>query len=65
MRKQKRNWPKRVWRWSKPQDLPASALAAERSYVLVVEEDQSDACEDEMKELLELLSTGPAICPTP
>ena len=40
-------------------------MAAERSYVLAVEEDQSDACEDEMKELLEFLTTGPAICPTP
>ena len=40
-------------------------MAAKRSYVLAVEEDQNDTCEDEMKELLEFLTTGPAICPTP
>jgi len=38
-------------------------MAAKR--ILAVEEDQSDAREDEMKELLEFLTTGPAICPTP
>ena len=39
-------------------------MAAKRSYVLAVKEDQSDACEDEMKELLKFLTAGPALCPT-
>jgi hypothetical protein len=32
--------------------------------VLAAEEDQNDACEDEMNALFEFLTTEPAICPT-
>ena len=39
-------------------------MAAKRSYVLAAEEDQNDACEEEMNPLSEFLTTEPAICPT-
>jgi hypothetical protein len=35
-----------------------------RAYVLAGEEDQNDACGDEMNTLFEFLTTEPAICPT-
>ena len=39
-------------------------MMARRAYVLAAEEDQNDACEDEMNALIEFLTTEPAICPT-
>jgi hypothetical protein len=35
-----------------------------RDYVLATEEDQNDACEDEMDALFEFLTAEPATCPT-
>jgi len=39
-------------------------MTAKRAYVLAAEEDQNDACEDEMNGLFEFLTAEPAICPT-
>ena len=44
--------------------LRKTQMTAKRAYVLAAEEDQNDACEDEMNALFEFLTTGPAICPT-
>jgi len=44
--------------------LAKTHMTAKRAYVLAAEEDQNDACEDEMNALFEFLTTGPAICPT-
>jgi len=44
--------------------LAKTHMTAKRAYVLVAEEDQDDACEDEMNALFEFLTTEPAICPT-
>jgi hypothetical protein len=38
-------------------------MTAKRAYVLTAEEDQNDACEDEMDALFEFLTKEPAICP--
>jgi hypothetical protein len=38
-------------------------MTAKRSHVLAAEEDQNDACEDEMNAPFEFLTTEPAICP--
>jgi hypothetical protein len=35
-----------------------------RNYVLATEEDQNDACADEMDALFEFLTMEPATCPT-
>ena len=39
-------------------------MTAKRAYVLAAEEDQNDACEEEMSALFEFLTRGPAMCPT-
>jgi hypothetical protein len=39
-------------------------MTAMRDYVLGTEEDQNDACEDEMDAPFEFLTTEPATCPT-
>jgi hypothetical protein len=39
-------------------------MTAMRAYVLGAEEDQNDACEDEMDALFEFPTMEPAICPT-
>jgi hypothetical protein len=39
-------------------------MTAKRAYLLAAEDDQNDACEDEMNALFEFLTTEPAICPT-
>jgi hypothetical protein len=39
-------------------------ITAVPACVLAVEEDQNDACEDEMDALFEFLTTEPATCPT-
>jgi hypothetical protein len=44
--------------------LAKTHMRTRRAYVLAAEKDQNDACEDEMNTLFEILTTGPAICPT-
>jgi hypothetical protein len=44
--------------------LAKTHVTAKRIYVPGSEEDQNDACEDEMNALFEFLTTEPAICPT-
>jgi hypothetical protein len=44
--------------------LAKTHMTAKRAYVLAAEEDQNDACEDEINALFECLTTEPAICPT-
>ena len=45
--------------------LAKTHMTAKRACVLAAEEDQNDACEDEMNAPVEFLTTEPAICPTP
>jgi hypothetical protein len=44
--------------------LAKTHMTAKRAYLLAAEDDQNDACEDEMNALFEFLTTEPAICPT-
>ena len=44
--------------------LAKTHMTAKRAYVLAAEEDQNDACEDEMNALFEFLTRERAICPT-
>jgi hypothetical protein len=44
--------------------LAKAHATVKRAYVLAAEEDENDACEDEMNALFEFLTTEPAICPT-
>jgi hypothetical protein len=44
--------------------LAKTHMTAKRAYVLAAEDDQNDACDDEMNALFEFLTTERAICPT-
>jgi hypothetical protein len=44
--------------------LAKAYMASNRAYVLAAEDDQNDACEDEMNALFEFLATELGICPT-
>jgi hypothetical protein len=44
--------------------VPKTHMTAKRAYVLAAEENQNDACEEEMSALFEFLTRAPAICPT-
>jgi len=39
-------------------------MTSKPAYVLAAEDDQNDACEDEMNARFEFLTTEPAVCPT-
>jgi hypothetical protein len=54
----------RSWAIADEPVLAKTHMTAKRAYVLAAEEDQNDACVDEMSAVFEFLTAEPAVCPT-